>query len=316
MTCYLHSLLWKGIHFSYAFKIFSSILPFSPIPNFRNMPFVLKGFIFLYFLNSFFYDPLLLSHSMLLGGGGCCVSNYVSFNFFSSLLCPSILWEGPDFLYLRKVSCIIPDCSIISYFEGVGLAYFLAVCYSSLSEGVDYQSFFSKLLYDSILFRKMLFVPFWMDGILCVFSKVSFAIHPCSIIPYFEGGPAWSISLQNAFYPHFFLKRLIDFIYFWEGLFYHPLLLAHSILLRGLISLLSFKILFNHPFFGLLGLLPCNVLLYLFIPESGYWLFFFGKFLLSSCIVLSVHATRKTSFYLIRSFGKGFIFIYLLKNLF
>ena len=86
---FIHS-FGKGFIF-HIFSFFSSILPSSPIPNFRNMPFVLKGLIFLYFLNSFFYYPLLLPHSMLLRGGGCYVSNYVSFTYFSSLLCPSIL---------------------------------------------------------------------------------------------------------------------------------------------------------------------------------------------------------------------------------
>ena len=105
MTCYLHSLLWEGIHFSYTFKIFSSILPFSPIPNFRNMPFVLKGLIFPYFLNSFFYDPLLLSHSMLLGGGGCCVSNYVSFNFFLHC-CVLQYFERAQIFYIFEKSLV------------------------------------------------------------------------------------------------------------------------------------------------------------------------------------------------------------------
>ena len=83
---------------------------------------------------------------------------------------------------------------------------------------------------------------------------------------------------------------MIDFIYLWEHLFYHPSLLAHSIRLKGLISLLPFTTLFYHPLLRWLCLLPCNILLY---PSSflNQGLVFFLKLPLSSSIALSFHAT-------------------------
>ena len=110
---------------------------------------------------------------------------------------------------------------------------------------------------------------------------------------------------QLGLFPCKMLSTLISFwsnwfhIYFWKSFFYHPLLLAHSVLLRGLISLLPFKILFNHPLLGVaLSTSLQRATVPVFIPESGYWLFSFRKFLLSSCIVPSFHATREISFYL------------------
>ena len=100
---------------------------------------------------------------------------------------------------------------------------------------------------------------------------------------------------------HSSLRGLIDFIYLWENLFYHPLLLAHSILLKGLISLLPFTTLYYHPLLEWLCLLPCNMLLY---PSS----FLNQKLPLSSCIALSIHATRDMIHDILPSFtplGRG-----------
>ena len=113
--------------------IFSKFLHDSIL--FRKIPFdhsfLSEGIGFSVFLNSFFYHPSLLSHSMLLGGGGCCVSNYLCFIF---LYCSVTQYfeRGQIFYVFEKslvssLTCIIPDCSIISYFEGVGLAYVLAM---------------------------------------------------------------------------------------------------------------------------------------------------------------------------------------------
>ena len=75
-------LLRKGIHFIYFPKsaLDSSILDFSPIPNLRKMSFdhsfLSEGIDFFAFLNKFFYHCSLLCESMLLGEGGCCMSNF------------------------------------------------------------------------------------------------------------------------------------------------------------------------------------------------------------------------------------------------
>ena len=82
---YSYSLLWEGVVIIYisinkSDSIISSIiLHVSSIPNFRRMPFdhsfLTKGLEFSVFLNTFFCYPSLLYH-MLLGGGGCCMSNF------------------------------------------------------------------------------------------------------------------------------------------------------------------------------------------------------------------------------------------------
>ena len=76
---------------------------------------------------------------------------------------------------------------------------------------------------------------------------------------------------KMLFYPHSFLSEVIDFIHLWESLFYYPSLLAHSILLRVLISLLPFKILSNHPLLGWLSSTSLqHAIVLFFLPEYGY----------------------------------------------
>ena len=132
----------------------------------------LKGSISLYFLNRFFYHPSLLSHSMLLGGA--CQMTFPS---FSSLLCHSILWEGTDFLCLRNT--LVSSLIALSFHTLRGSAWpiFLAVCHSSLSEGVDYQRYFSKLIYGSILSRKTLH-SFLSEGMEFSIFFESLLCHP------------------------------------------------------------------------------------------------------------------------------------------
>ena len=82
MLLYPLLLLREGIHFIYYPKsaLDSSILDFSPIPNLRKMSFdhsfLSEGIDFFAFLNKFFYHCSLLCQSMLLGDGGCCMSNF------------------------------------------------------------------------------------------------------------------------------------------------------------------------------------------------------------------------------------------------
>ena len=88
---------------------------------------------------------------------------------------------------------------------------------------------------------------------------------------------------------HLSLRGLIDCIYLWESLFYHPSLLAHSVLLKGLISLLPFTTLFYHPLLGWLCLFPCNILLYPSSFLSQGIVFFKIASIILHCPVIPCH---------------------------
>ena len=119
MIFYPHSLLWEGVHFPVSFQksfLDSSILHFSPIPNFRKMSFdhsfLSEGIDFFAFFNSFFCHPSLIYKSMLCEGVAVACQAFLllsclALSFHAArdmLFYPySLLREGLIFTYFSKI---------------------------------------------------------------------------------------------------------------------------------------------------------------------------------------------------------------------
>ena len=214
---------------------------------------------------------------MLLGGGGCCMSNFsfviLHCSFPRKILYPhSPFWEGID----SSINiCIYINISFKNIFY---LSSFMPVPFHTLRKAYLTIRPLLKRLNPLCLFKRFLYHPSLLYH--SILWRGQLGRFPCNML---------SALIHSS------LRGLIDCIYLWESLFYHPSLLAHSVLLKGLISLLPFTTLFYHPLLGWLCLLPCNILLYpsSFLSQG----IVFSKLPLSSCIALSFHATMDMIFY-------------------
>ena len=185
--CSCYATLSEGVDYQLFFQS-CSMSPYFLGKSHSTIRSFLKGLISLYFLNSFFYHPSLLSHSMLLGGCGFWCQ--ITCAFFSSLLCHSILWEGTDFLCLRKVSCIIPDLYhpwLLYHFILWGGRLGLCSCFATLSEGVGYQLFFESCsMSPYFLGKSYSTIRSFLKGLISLyFWTVSSIILHCFLAPCF-----------------------------------------------------------------------------------------------------------------------------------
>ena len=172
--------------------------------------------------------------------------------------------------------------------------------FSFLSKGTEFSVFFNSFFYHpSLPYQSML-----LGGGACCIPSFSFIILHCSVIPY----------NQEKYTTHSFDRgpNFIDiYIYIsFKNLVYHPSCLSHSTLLEKCLST-------TRSFLKGLSSLRFSRISSIILHCSLNPCFWEGvdvtcqAFLLSSCIVLSFHTTRKTILPLFTPLIGDWFYIYL-----
>ena len=206
--------------------------------------------------SNMFYHCSLLYQCMLLGAGGCCMSNF-SFVILHCSVIPyhwekttqpySLLWEGVVFIYINKFDSIIS--SVILHVSPLPNFRTMPFDHSFLSVGMDFPKVFNSFFnHFSLLYEFMLLG----EGGCCM-SNFYFVILHCSVIPYH-----WEKTTLPLFTPLGGIDFLQIYI-FWDlcisfkNIFYHPSLLYQSMLLgRGGCYMSNFSFIILHC-----SVIPC-----------------------------------------------------------
>ena len=203
---------------------------------------------------------------MLLGGGGCCMSNFsfviLHCSFPRKILYPhSPFWEGID----SSINiCIYINISFKNIFY---LSSFMPVPFHTLRKAYLTIRPLLKRLNPLRLFKRFLYYPSLLYH--SILWRGQLGRFPCNML---------SALIHSS------LRGLIDFIYLWENLFYHPF---HAV--EGIDFLASFHNTILPSFVGMA--LPTSLqhtIVPFFIPESGYCIFKIASIILH-CSVIPCH---------------------------
>ena len=239
--------------------------------------FLSKGIEFSVYFNSFFHHPSLLYQSMLLGGGGCWMSKCS----FIILHCSVSHTDRTNTLPL--LTPLGEDwfyTYIVFFFQEPRLSSFMSLPFHTFRKTPFNHSFLSKGIEFSAFFKNLFYHPsllsqsMLLGGRGCCMPNFSFIILHCPVIPLCQ--EKTPLPLFTPLGGDWYYTYIYTYFSF-KNLFYHPSLLYQPMLLGGVD-------------------VACQTVR------------------LSSCIALSFHTTRESSYStLIHPFA-GFIDIFLSRN--
>ena len=245
-----------------------------------------RGLVLYIYSSSFrklFYHPSLLYQSMILGGGGCCIPNFSFIILHCSVITPLI--GGWFYTY------------IVFFFQELRLSSFMSLPFhtfrktpfnhSFLSKGIEFSAFFKNLFYHpSLLSQSML-----SEGVDVACQ--SFLLSSCIALSFHTTRKNYSTLIHpfgRGWVLHTFIYTYISF----RNLFYHPSCLSQSTLLEKCHST-------SHSFLKGLNSLYFSAVSFIILHCPINPCFWEGvhvasqAFLLSSCIALSFHKTKKNT---------------------